>query len=182
MRFVKEGEEAPKFAAKALDGSDVTLEGKLAEGDVDHVLLVFSRYFGCPVCQYEFSELVDALPKLREARVAVVYFTQSSTESAREFLEGRDVPFPVVCAAPLPGVKNGYQYYHEYGVGALSLTALPAMGRKVMAAKKAGIVHGPHEGFERQSPAQVLVGPGGIVVHARKGTLALDKVFAALGG
>lgn len=177
MKFIKAGAPAPSFRVSSVNRGEVDLTQLL---QASKVLLVFSRYWGCPVCQYEFDDLVAAKEALEARGILPVYINQSSEDRAREFLASRDdVWFPIIAATPRAG-KHAYALYEEYGVGALGITALAGLAKKALKAKKRGIVHGPKEGFERQSPAQVLVDQDGVVRHARKGTLKLAAVFAAV--
>ena len=45
-------------------------------------VIVFSRYFGCPVCQSDFDKLLNIKAKIT-SKASLVYITQSSPESAK---------------------------------------------------------------------------------------------------
>ena len=112
MGRLKRGDIAPDFTRDSVN------MGRVALGDYrgQEVLLNFSRYFGCPVCQLEFDELLEfrrTRPDLR-----VIYVNQSLPDSAQRYLEGRGVDFPVIAAEKSGG---GYPLYDLYGVGGLSL-------------------------------------------------------------
>ncbi|MHA1731537.1 MAG: redoxin domain-containing protein [Promethearchaeota archaeon] len=178
QKFVRPGQRAPDFSAKTLNKGDLVLSRRVK--DAPFTLLVFSRYWGCPVCQYEFRELLDARLKFGDAGIQVIYINQSSEENGRTFLE--EVPFPVISAPLVAGTKHEYEIYQEFGVGPLGITSLAGIAKKALKAKRGGFVHGESEGYERQSPAQVLIDGEMIVVNARKGLLDLGRVFEAIGG
>jgi peroxiredoxin len=57
MPRVKPGDVAPDFAGDSVNMGSVTLN----EFRGHKTLLIFSRYFGCPVCHLEFDELREFL-------------------------------------------------------------------------------------------------------------------------
>jgi peroxiredoxin len=169
---VRVGDEAPLFTAESVNMGKVSLEGLRGS----RVLLVFGRYFGCPVCMLDFDELLsmfeDGLPDIK-----VVYLTQSSPESARRYIEGLDVGFPVV---PVAEKDREYPIYLDYGVGRIAISQLPGLLKRSRKARRAGKAHGPHEGRETQSPADFVIDEGGRVVRAHIGFLEPEKILALL--
>lgn len=57
MVRIQIGEEAPDFSVDSVNLGKITLK----EYRGRNLLLIFSRYFGCPVCQLEFDELTELL-------------------------------------------------------------------------------------------------------------------------
>ena len=123
------------------------------------VLLVFERYFGRPVCMLDFDKLLSMLQNGLPG-VKIVYFTQSSPEAAKKYIEGLDVGFPVTPVAKRDGE---YPIYSDYGVGRIGLSLLPGLLKRSREAKRAGKVHGPYEGRETQSPTDFIDGEGMVV-------------------
>lgn len=171
---VRVGDEAPLFEAESVNMGMVSL----SELRGSKVLLVFGRYFGCPLCMLDFDELLsmleDGLPG-----VEVVYLTQSSPESARRCIEGLDVGFPIV---PVVEKDGEYPLYSDYGVGRISISQLPGLLKRSREARRAGKVHGPYEGRETQSPADFVIDEEGMVVRAHIGFLEPEKLVAFLRG
>jgi peroxiredoxin len=169
---VRVGDEAPMFTAESVNKGTVSL----ADLKGSRVLLIFGRYFGCPVCMLDFDNLLsmleDGLPG-----VEVVYLTQSSPESARRYIEGLDVGFPVV---PVAEKDGEYPVYSDYGVGRIAISQLPGLLKRSREARKAGKAHGPHEGRETQSPADFVIDEEGRVVRAHIGFLEPEKILALL--
>ena len=167
MGKLRQGATAPDFSAESVNMGTVNLRD-YSGGDV---LIIFSRYFGCPVCQLEFDELLEykkAHPGLR-----VVYVNQSIPASARAYIEGRGVDFPVI---PAEKVGDGYPLYALYGVGGFGLQSAIEIFLKGRKALAVGKHHGPNEGIETQCPAQFHVDAGGKIVSAHYGLLDLAKL------
>lgn len=169
---VRVGNEAPLFTAESVN------KGKVSLGDLrgSRVLLVFGRYFGCPVCMLDFDTLLSMLENGLPG-VEVVYLTQSSPESARRYIEGLDVGFPVV---PVAEKDGEYPVYSDYGVGRIAISQLPGLLKRSREARRAGKAHGPHEGRETQSPADFVIDEEGRVVRAHVGFLEPEKILALL--
>ncbi len=175
-KFVKVGQKAPNFNVDSINMGPLSLSKYLEKAK--YTLVIFSRYWGCPVCQFEFQEILDAREKFQEAGIQLVYINQSSVKSGKDFLESKPtIWFPVVSTNIIEGTKHDYEIFDSYGVGSLGVSALAGIAKKALQAKKKGYSHGDYEGFERQSPAQVLVGQDGTIVYARKGMLDLEKLF-----
>ena len=167
---LKLGDPAPPFSLESVNRGRVSLEdyrGKVT-------LLVFSRYFGCPVCQYDWDALIDLT---KEMEVEVVYFTQSSPENARRYLEGSPVDFPVI---PVPEENGRYGVYDDYGVGSFGLGTGVKLLMRVREARRAGKVHGEYEGKETQSPADFIVDGDGRIHRASMGLFEAEEITATL--
>jgi len=171
MVRIQIGEEAPNFSMDSVNLGKVTLKDYRGQ----RLLLMFSRYFGCPVCQLEFDELTGLIKLYPELKV--IYVNQSSLESARKFLEGKDVDFPVISAL---GIGGKYELYDLYGVGKLNPLALLEILQKARVARKNGKVHEAYEGVETQSPANFLIDETGKVLLAEYGLFKKEKILKYL--
>ena len=172
MVKLKPGDTAPEFSLDSVNMGRVTL----GEYKGRRVLLVFGRYFGCPVCQYDFDQLIRFR---RETGIDVIYMIQSRSESAAEYISGLGVDFPVVA---VPMEDGGYRVYDAYGVGTLSPSSIIQMFRRARDARKAGKVHGPYEGRETQSPADFVVDGDGVILRAHVGLFDPGELAAFLRG
>ncbi|MBN2333941.1 redoxin domain-containing protein [Candidatus Bathyarchaeota archaeon] len=170
---LKEGDAAPGFTLESVNMGSVSLESY--RGGV--VLLVFGRYFGCPVCQLDFDRLLSVQGRVIE-NAELVYLVQSSPESAAAFIEDRKVEFPVV---PVPKEGGRYRVYDDYGIGRMSIGTLATVLKRSRDAKKAGKAHGPYEGVETQSPADFIVNGEGVITHAHYGLFEPEEVLSFLG-
>ena len=167
MGLLKQGDAAPDFIAESVNMGTIKLRNYHG-GDV---LLIFSRYFGCPVCQLEFDELLQY--KKAHPELKLIYINQSLSAYARAYIEGREVDFPVVTAE-----KKGdaYPLYALYGVGGFSPQSAIEIFLKGRKALAAGRRHGPYEGIETQCPAQFLIDAEGKISSAHYGLLNLNKL------
>lgn len=172
MVKLKPGDTAPEFSLDSVNMGRVTL----GEYKGRRVLLVFGRYFGCPVCQYDFDQLIRFR---RETGIDVIYMVQSRPESAAEYISGLGVDFPVVA---VPVEDGRYGVYDAYGVGALGPASVIQIFRRARDARKAGKVHGPYEGRETQSPADFVVDVDGVILRAHVGLFDPGELAAFLRG
>jgi thioredoxin-dependent peroxiredoxin len=171
MPRLKPGVKAPDFTAESVNKGEIKLEQYKGE----MVLLNFSRYFGCPVCQLEFDELSEFLKK--HSSLKVIYVNQSYLDSARRFIEGKNVDFPVIAC---PKVKGRYWLYDLYGVGTLGVKDILEILQKGKRADKLGKVHGPYEGVETQSPAQFIINEEDMIILANYGLFKAERLEKAL--
>jgi peroxiredoxin len=169
---LKVGDVAPSFTVESVNSGTISLEDYRGK----KVLLAFGRYFGCPVCQIEFKELQDIL-KENALDVQVIYIVQSAPDVAKAFADEKGADFPII-----PVKKDGGKFpiYADYGVGKLSLVTLPKLAKRAKEAYAQGIVHGPKEGSETQSPAEFVIDVNGKITYANIGIMDSAKLLSAL--
>ena len=163
------GDKAPVFDFDSVNMGKVSLEDYRG----GRVVLVFGRYFGCPVCQDDFDELIAMSQR---TKIPIVYFTQSLEGSARKYLEGYDVSFPVV---PVPK-EDGYKVYKDYSVGMMGFNTMLGILRRAGEARKKGKVHGDYEGRETQSPADFVIDEDGQIIWANRGLFDAEALMSFL--
>ena len=174
MAKLSVGDQAPGFELESIDGERVSLNG--FRGRV--LVIIFGRYFGCPVCQLDFDDLCTNIYKIRE-KAELIYFTQSSLDSASDYCSSSKPGFPVI---PVPKTGGRYKVYDDYGVGNMGLGTTVGILKRVGEAKKAGKVHGAYEGRETQSPAYFIVDETGKIIWAHRGLFDVDKLLVFLDG
>ena len=168
MARIKVGDMAPDFTFNSINLGEVSLSDYSGKP----LVLIFGRYFGCPICQLDFDELLEYSPKIMK-NAGLVYFTQSKRESAKLYLDKYPAEFPVVVVPE----KNGrYSVYDDYGVGNMGLGTLARMLVRARLARSKGKTHGSYEGRETQSPGDFVVDGKGKVIWANRGLLELDKL------
>ncbi len=163
------GDNAPSFSMNSVNKGLI----ELSRYSGASLVLVFGRYFGCPVCQDDFDELIVLSGK---TDVPIVYFTQSLESSARKYLEDYDVDFPVI---PVPKV-DGYRVYKDYGVGMMGFNTMLGILRRAGEVKNKGKVHGDYEGRETQSPADFVIDGDGKIIHVNRGLFDTDALHEFL--
>ncbi len=166
---IKVGDKAPSFKLESYNVGTVDL-GKLIG---QKIVLIFSRYFGCPLCQLDLNILLEDVPKIKQKGAKLLYITQSGDKVANEFIAKYNIDFPVI-----PSSKD--ELYAEYGLGMMTTGAVTKVRSKLKEAIKLGLQHGDYEGWEKQGPGQFVIGEDGNIIHERKGWLLLPEIFAVL--
>ncbi|MFX0047710.1 MAG: redoxin domain-containing protein [Candidatus Hermodarchaeota archaeon] len=168
---IKVGDKAPLFKLNSYNAGTIDLQELI--NMKQKIVLIFSRYFGCPICQLDFNILMEAVPEIIEKGAKLLYITQSGEKVANEFIKKYNVEFPVI-----PSSKD--ELYAEYGLGLMTGGAIAQVMSKVKEAKEKGIQHGDYEGWEKQGPGQFVIDEKGNIIHERKGWLLLPEIFAVL--
>jgi peroxiredoxin len=171
--MIRVGDNAPNFTLESVNLGIISLrdnKGKL-------VLIIFGRYFGCPACQLDFDKLLEYKDQIIKY-ANIIYFTQSSPKSAKNYIKGYEVDFPVVPVSK----SDEYGIYRDYGVGRFGLGTTIEILRRANEARKVGKVHGPYEGRETQSPADFIVDEKGKIIWAHKGVLDVERILSFFEG
>ncbi|MCK4480235.1 MAG: redoxin domain-containing protein [Candidatus Lokiarchaeota archaeon] len=166
---IKEGDEAPLFKLDSYNIGAIDL----IEFRGQKVVLIFSRYFGCPICLLDLSTLVKRKIEIEDKGAKILYITQSGEKVAKEYIEKENIDFPVI-----PSSKD--ELYKEYGLGLMTAGAFTKVRSKLKEATKLGIEHGEYEGWEKQGPGQFVVDEQGKIIHASKGWLDIDSLLTVL--
>jgi peroxiredoxin len=168
---IKMGDKAPLFKLDSYNAGTIDL-GELI-GKKQKIVLIFSRYFGCPICQLDLNILMEAVLEIKNKGAKLLYVTQSGEKVAQEFIAKYKIEFPVI-----PSSKD--ELYTEYGLGLMTAGAVTKVRSKLKEAAKLGLQHGDFEGWEKQGPGQFVIGEEGNILHERKGWLLLPEIFAVL--
>ena len=166
---IKVGDKAPSFKLDSYNVGTIDLEELIGQ----KIVLIFSRYFGCPICQLDLNILMEAVPEINNKGAKLLYVTQSGEKIAQEFIAKYSIEFPVI-----PSTKD--DLYEEYGLGMMTAGAFTKVRSKFKEAAKLGLQHGDYEGWEKQGPGQFVIGDDGNILHERKGWLLLPEIFAVL--
>lgn len=167
---LKVGDKAPLFKIDSYNSGMIDLEEEIGK---QKIVLIFSRYFGCPICQLDLNELLKRLSEIEKGGVKLLYITQSGEKVAKEFIESKNISFPVI-----PSSKN--ELYKEYGLGLMTTEAVKQVRSKFKESLKAGIEHGEYEGWEKQGPGQFVIEKDGTLIHAKQGWLDIDAILEVL--
>jgi len=167
---LKVGDKAPLFKLESFNVGTVDLIEIIGK---QKIVLIFSRYFGCPICQLDLNILLEDVPKIKQKDAKLLYVTQSGVKVANEFIAKYNIDFPVI-----PSSKD--ELYAEYGLGLMTAEAVSNVRVKFKEATKMGIEHGEYEGWEKQGPGQFVIDKEGVIIHAQKGWLYLPGIFEVL--
>lgn len=167
---IKVGDAAPKFKLESFNSGIIDLDQLIGS---QKIVLIFSRYFGCPICQLDLVELLKQANEIQNKGAKLLYITQSGEEKAKKFIEEKKITFPVIHSS-----KD--ELYAQYGLGRFSATAAAKILGKGKEAKKAGYEHGEYEGYEMQCPGQFVIDTDGIIIHAKTDWLDVSSILEVL--
>lgn len=145
-------------------------------------LLLFLRYYGCTLCQYDIHQLAARHAELTAGGGQVLVVLQSDPAALARQLGAPDaLPFAVVC-------DPQQALYRQLGIGAAASKLKLAGGGtivKMAKAQAAGFRHGAYEGNELQLPAAFVLDAGRTVLYAHYGRSAgdlptIDQMIALL--
>ena len=163
-----EGEDAPLFNLNSYNAGKIDLAKIIGD---KKIAMIFSRYFGCPICQVDFKELLKRKSEIEGKGAKILYITQSGEKIAKQYIEKENVDFPVI-----PSSKD--ELYAEYGLGLMTSEAVKQIPLKLKDVKKYGFEHGEYEGWEKQCPGQFVIDENGKIIHALKGWLNIDGLLS----
>ncbi len=162
------GDRAPAVVLEALDGSrlDCSRPGGA-------VVVSFTRYAGCPVCQLHVGRVAAAMGEFRARSCGVWMVFQSAPGRLQAAMAEWQPGFAAV-ADPAARLYDAF--------GAATSVAGYLHPRSVAAAVRAtfaGRRHGRFEGREMQMPADFVLDPAGRIVLAHYGRHVGDDAPAA---
>lgn len=163
------GDKAPVFKLDSYNAGTIDLAELIGK---QKIVLIFSRYFGCPICLLDLKGLLDRQSEI-ESKAKILYITQSGEKIAKETIEQKNIKFPVI-----PSTKD--ELYKDYGLGLMVPAAAKQVRQKVKAAFAAGLEHGEYEGWEKQCPGQFVIDTDGNIIHAEKDWLDIDSILEVL--
>ncbi len=170
VKEINVGDKAPIFKIDSYNAGTINLSELIGK---QKIVLIFSRYFGCPICQLDLKTLLERSKEIENKGANILYITQSGEKVAKEFIEQKSILFPVI-----PSTKD--ELYNDYGLGPLIKEAAKQVRAKVKEAFAAGFEHGEYEGWEPQCPGQFVIDTDGKIIHAKPGWLEIDPILEVL--
>jgi len=167
---IAEGDQAPLFKIDSYNAGTIDLASLIGD---QKIILIFSRYFGCPICQVDLKELMTRKVEIEGKGAKILYITQSGEKVAKEYIEREKIDFPVI-----PSSKK--ELYADYGLGIMTKEAVSQVPSKLKEVRKHGFEHGEYEGWEQQGPGQFVIDENGKLTLAQKGWLDIDSLIASL--
>ena len=138
--------------------------------------LIFLRYWGCPLCQYDIHLLAQAHGELAARGGRLLVVLQSDPKGLAEKLEREDaLPFPIICD---PDQKLYQQFCIEPAASMAKMADLKMVGR-IIKATKLGFRHGEYEGNEQQLPAAFVIDRQRKILYAHYAKSVSDMPGAA---
>jgi len=127
-------------------------------------VLIFLRYYGCPVCRMEMAKIKQEIVLVSQKGVRVFVVLQSAPETIAALIKKDDFPFTIICDHP-------GKVFQRYGVeaGGLIKYLHPAGLIAAIKAIRHGFRHGKFDGKETQLPAAFAMTAGKVVTYAHYG-------------
>ncbi len=155
------GNKAPDFKFKTPWADEVNFYDAVGNNPA---VLIFLRYYGCPVCQMEMAKIKQEINLAAKKGVRVFVILQSAPETIASLIKKDDFPFIIICDPQakifqLYGVEAGgvIKYLHPAGL----IAAIKATCR--------GFIHGKFEGKETQLPAAFAITADKVIKYAHYG-------------
>lgn len=170
MAVLSKGDIFPDI--EYISGRDTKERLSARQGGFRAVVL-FLRYYGCPLCQLDIHTLAENAARLSSRRVRPFVVLQSPPETLKDIAS--DSPLEFICD---PEMK----LYRAFGVKAAdaqeralnldkNLARLQEKDRQI---KALGITHGKSEGEEQQLPAIFLLDEARKILYAHYASDILD--------
>lgn len=154
------GNKMPNFTVDTLSKRGAELKSLLSE---NNTAILFLRYAGCTICQYDMLLLKNDYNKITESGGKVLVVLQSDPDKLQKKLEEGYYPFEIICD-PTQAI------YKELEIKPAASEAEmigPDTLEKLGETRKAGITHGEYEGNEMQLPALFVLDRELNVLYAR---------------
>ena len=163
------GEIMPDFTYETPFAKGQTLSE--TAGRAKKTALLFLRYYGCTLCQYDIHQLYMRYFDLTAHGGQVLVVLQSDPRRLAEDLKTPEaLPFPLVCD---PEGKLYKLLNIEPAAGKAQLADAKVLS-KIAKATAAGFKHGEYEGEELQLPAVFVMTPDLTLTYAHYGKTAGD--------
>lgn len=168
---LKTNDKAPAFQLQSAQGKAINL----ADYKDKTVLLIFFRFAGCPVCNFQVHSLIENYPKLQAQNIEVIAVFESSNETLAAYISDAGVPFPVIGNPDLSLYKK---YSVDKSVGKMMRTMFKKepkqqmkQGEEMFGGKKY-----KKDGSMIRIPADFIIEPSGNIRVAHYGNFIGDHL------
>lgn len=169
MAKINVGGSMPDFTFSTPFRANVPFSKVVTESN--RTALVFLRYYGCPLCQYDIAQYAAGFKKIKAVGGNLLVVLQSDPDLLKQELSGENpFPFEIVCD---PQVEL-YKSFEILPAASQEEMGGPNTMLKVAKVQQAGYEHGRSEGEELQLPAAFIVNPDLTVTYARYGKTVDD--------
>ena len=157
---------------------DFTYETPFAQGltlaqtakKASKTAVVYLRYYGCPVCQFDIRQLAEHYSELTAGGGQILVVLQSDPAGIAETIGPDDLPFDIICD------PKGALYVRNAVLPAQYMMNMidASSAQKMALVSQAGIQHGAYEGSELQLPAVFVIDAECKVTYAHYGKTITD--------
>lgn len=139
-------------------------------GRAPKTALLFLRYYGCTLCQYDIHLFKVHYEEISAAGGQLLVVLQSDPARLAGQMTREDLPFDLVCDPD----KKLYQQFEISPAASMEDLVNDKAIEKIAQAKAAGMTHGEYEGDELQLPAAFVMDAQGTLLHVHYGKGAED--------
>lgn len=152
MPRLKEGEYMPEFHYQTPFMSECSVADTVQQVK-GKTALIFLRYYGCTLCQYEMHQYARQYEKVKACGGQILVVLQSEPEKLAAQTGREDFPFEIICD---PEQKLYKQLEIPAAKSMLKMADVKTVS-KMVSAKAGGFKHGEYEGEELQLPAVFIM-------------------------
>ena len=161
------GEKMPDFTFETPFEKGLTI-GQVAKRVEGKTAVVFMRYYGCTMCQYDIHFFKTQHDKIAATGGQMLVVLQSDPAKIAAQQGPQALPFDIICD---PEQKLYKQFDIRPAKSKLGMVSLKTIGKL---GKAKAFTHGEYEGDELQLPAVFVVTPDLKLTHVHYGTSAGD--------
>ena len=154
--------DTPFETGRSLSGTLARVEGKTA--------LVFLRYYGCTLCQYDIHLYAKQYDAVKAAGGQLLVVLQSDPAKLAGQMKPGDLPFDIVCDPE----QSLYKRFEIAPAPSKAELGDEKTMEKIARARAAGFRHGDYEGEELQLPAAFVMDRAGKLTCVHYGKTAGD--------
>ncbi|MPM30447.1 hypothetical protein SDC9_76997 [bioreactor metagenome] len=132
--------------------------------------LLFLRYYGCTLCQYDIHQFAQAHASLAASDGQMLVVLQSDPARLAGQLKPGDLPFDIICDPE----QTLYQRFEIEPAPSMEKLGDVYTMEKIKKATVEGFAHGTYEGNELQLPATFVMSPGLTLTYVHYGVSAGD--------
>jgi len=161
MAKLNVGDLMPDFTYETPFAQNLTLAETAAKAS--KTALLFLRYYGCTLCQYDIHQIYMHYFDLTAHGGQILIVLQSDPKALADDLKTPEaLPFPIIC-------DPERKLYKEFSIEPAASKAKMADAKvlaKIAKATAAGFKHGAYEGEELQLPAAFVLTPDRKLTYA----------------
>lgn len=149
------GGTLPEFIYDTPFSSGVSIS-ETVKGIRGKTALVFLRYYGCSLCQYDIHQYQTQYGKIAATGGQLLVVLQSDPKGLAEQLGSREtLPFDIICDPQ----EELYKRFEILPAEKMEDALKPDTMAKIEVVNSSGFQHGAYEGNEQQLPAAFVVTP-----------------------
>jgi len=138
-------------------------------------VLVFLRYYGCPVCRMELADFKRENARFEDKKANLFIVIQSDPGRIASITRKEDWPFTIICDPD----ADIYGSYHVAPGGIIKYMHPAGLVAAIKATLK-GFRHGKFEGKETQLPAAFIISPDKTITFSHYGKTIPDVPSATI--